>query len=233
MAKRKVSNPLALAVLSYLTREPMHPYDLVRTLRANGDARSVRFTSASAVYMVIEQLAKAGFVEERETARVGRRPEHTTYALTEAGRQEWHDWLRQLIAEPGYEYPQFVVALSLMAALPPGEAAELLRQRRETVAHLRAETRAGIDKALVGGLPPLFLADEEYRLALMDAEGGFIDGLIRQITDPETGWAPSWAEHLTQAPPEPTALGGLRWHPVLAPPLAPARPRASAGGAIP
>ena len=205
MAKRKVSNPLALAVLSYLTRGPMHPYDLVRTLRANGDARSVRFTSASAVYMVIEQLAKAGFVEERETSRAGRRPEHTTYALTEAGRQEWHDWLRHLIAEPEYEYPRFVVALSLMAALPPGEAAGLLQQRKEAVTRLRAEARASIDTALADGLPPLFLADEEYRLALLDAEGGYIDDLIRHIADPETGWAPSWAEHLRQEPPAPTA----------------------------
>jgi DNA-binding PadR family transcriptional regulator len=205
MAKRKVSNPLALAVLSYLTRGPMHPYDLVRTLRANNDARSVKFTSASAVYMVIEQLAKAGFVEERETARAGRRPEHTTYALTEAGHQAWHDWLRRLIAEPEYEYPRFVVALSLMAALPPGEVGELLRQRKETVTRLRAEARADLDKALADGLPPLFLADEEYRLALLDAECGFIDGLIGQITDPETGWAPSWAEHLRRTPPAPTA----------------------------
>jgi DNA-binding PadR family transcriptional regulator len=205
MAKRKVSNPLALAALSYLTRGPMHPYDLVRTLRANGDARSVKFTSASAVYMVIDQLARAGFVEERETARAGRRPEHTTYALTEAGYREWHDWLRDLIAEPRYEYPQFVVGLSLMAALPPGEAAGLLRQRKESVTRLRAEARAGIDKALADGLPPLFLADEEYRLALLDAEDGYIDGLIRQITDPETGWAPTWAEHHRQASPAPTA----------------------------
>ena len=205
MAKRRVSNPLALAVLSYLTRGPMHPYDLVRTLRANNDARSVKFTSASAVYMVIEQLAKAGFVEERETARACRRPEHTTYALTEAGHRAWHDWLRRLIAEPEYEYPRFVVALSLMAALPPGEVGELLRQRKETVTRLRAEARADIDKALADGLPPLFLADEEYRLALLDADCGFTDGLIRQITDPETGWAPSWAEHLRQTPPAPTA----------------------------
>ena len=205
MAKRKVSNPLALTVLSYMTRGPVHPYDLVRTLRANGDERSVKFTSSSAVYMVIDQLARAGFVEERETARAGRRPEHTTYALTEAGRQEWHDWLRDLVAVPRFEYPQFVVALSLLAALPPAEAAALLRQRAENVAKLRAQARADIDQALAGGLPPLFLADEEYRLALLDAESRYLDGLIGQITDPETGWAPSWAEHQRQAPPAPTA----------------------------
>jgi len=39
--KRKVSNLLALAVLSYLTQGPMHPYELGRTLRDHGDERSI------------------------------------------------------------------------------------------------------------------------------------------------------------------------------------------------
>ena len=197
---RKVSNPLALTVLSYLTRGPMHPYDLVRTLRDNADGRSVKFTPAS-VYMVIRQLAKAGFVVGHETLRTGMRPEHTTYVLTEAGREEWRHWLRELIEDPRHEYPQFVVALSLLAALPPGEVTGLLRTRSHRVAQVRAETQAMITQALAGGLAPLFLVDEEYRVALLDAEMAFLERLIERITDPEDGWARPWAEHLGQADP--------------------------------
>jgi hypothetical protein len=36
-------------------------------------------------------------------------------------------WLRDLIAEPEYEYPQFVTALSLIGALRPDDAVALLR----------------------------------------------------------------------------------------------------------
>ena len=118
--KRKVGNLLALAVLSYLTQRPMHPYELSRTLRDNGDARSIKFNHGS-LYMVVQQLAKAGFITEQETSREGQRPERTVYALTDAGRQELHDWLRELVEEPQHEYPHFVAALSLIAALPPGE----------------------------------------------------------------------------------------------------------------
>ena len=50
------------------------------------------------------------------------------YALTDAGRDELRDWLRELVEEPQHEYPHFVAALSLIAALPPGEVVELLRQ---------------------------------------------------------------------------------------------------------
>ena len=41
--KRKVSNLLALAVLSLLSQQPMHPYELGRNLREHGDYRIIKF----------------------------------------------------------------------------------------------------------------------------------------------------------------------------------------------
>lgn len=194
MAKRrKVGNLLALAVLSYLTRAPMHPYELGRTLRAHGDARSIKFNPGS-LYMVVQQLTKAGFIVEQETTRAGQRPERTVYALTEAGRHELRDWLRELVEEPQHEYPHFVAALSLIAALPPGEVVELLRRRLRRLAEQRAEIRDLIDSSVAGGLHPLFLVEEEYRLALLDAESSFVEQFIERITHPETGWGRLWAE---------------------------------------
>src|ERR687895_2932659 len=96
-SRRKVNNLLALAVLSYLTTGPKHPYELSRTLREHGDSRSIKFNHGS-LYMVVRQLAKAGFVAEHETARQGQRPERTVYALTDAGRTELHDWMAELVA---------------------------------------------------------------------------------------------------------------------------------------
>ena len=81
--KRKVGNLLALAVLSYLSQQPMHPYELGRSLREHGDDRSIKFNHGS-LYMVIGQLARAGFITEQETSRAGQRPERTVYALTDA-----------------------------------------------------------------------------------------------------------------------------------------------------
>lgn len=198
MVKRRVSNPLALPVMSYLTTRPMHRYDLVRTLTANDDGRSVKFTPAT-VYMVVEQLEKAGFIVEHETLRTGAYPERIVYALTDEGRAECREWLRSLIADPAHEYPQFALALSLIGALEPDDAVRLLEERRGRVEEVQAEDRASMEKALAAGLPPLFLVDEKYRLALMDAELGFIAGLIEDITAPETGWAGPWAAHLAQS----------------------------------
>ena len=191
--KRKVGNLLALAVLSYLSQQPMHPYELARTLREHGDDRSIKFNHGS-LYMVVQQLAKAGFITEVETSRDGQRPERTVYGLTEAGRAEFRDWLRDLVAEPAHEYPQFVAALSLVAALPPGEVISLLQQRLDRLAAARAQIRGVIDTALGQGVPELFLIEEQYRLALLDAETAFVEEFIGKINDPQTGWAPMWAQ---------------------------------------
>jgi DNA-binding PadR family transcriptional regulator len=199
--KRPVSNLLALAVLSYLTQAPMHPYELGRTLREHGDARSIKFNHGS-LYMVFQQLEKAGFVTAQETSREGQRPERTVYAITDAGRREQRDWLRELVEEPRHEYPHFVAALSLIAALPPDEAVELLGRRLERLAAQRAESRRIVADTVGSGVHPLFLVEEEYRLALLDAEAAFVEGFRDRITDPETGWAPLWAElHRTKETP--------------------------------
>jgi DNA-binding PadR family transcriptional regulator len=190
--RRRVSNLLALAVLSYLTQRPMHPYQLGRALRDHDDARSIKFNSGS-LYMVIEQLVRAGLIVEQETTRDGRRPERTVYTLTDAGRVEAREWLRELVQSPRHEYPHFVAALSLIAALPPGEVVELLRRRAHRLREERAEIRERIDRAVGGGLHPLFLVEEEYRIALLDAESAFVDWFIERINDPQTGWGDPWA----------------------------------------
>ncbi len=191
--KRKVANLLALAVMSYLSQQPMHPYELGRTLREHGDARSIKFNHGS-LYMVVGQLARAGYITELETSRAGQRPERTVYALTDAGRAEFRSWLAELVAEPQHEYPHFVAALSLIAALPPNEVVDLLHQRLDRLGQARTEVRGVIDTTLAQGVPELFLVEEEYRLVLLDAETSFVEGFIRKITDPETGWGPGWAQ---------------------------------------
>lgn len=191
MAKRReVGNLLALAVLSYLTQGPMHPYELSRTLRTNGDARSIKFNHGS-LYMVVQQLARAGLIAEQGTSRDGQRPERTVYALTDAGRAELRDWLSELVQEPQHEYPQFVAALSLIGALRPKDVLALLRTRLGRLAELRAEIRTLIDETLATGVHPLFIVEEEYRLALLEADATFVEGFITRIAD---DWGPQWTE---------------------------------------
>jgi DNA-binding PadR family transcriptional regulator len=170
----------------------MHPYQLSRTLRQHGDDRSVKFTHGS-LYMVVQQLERAGFVRAQGTAREGQRPERTLYGLTDAGRAELKAWMRDIVAEPAHEYPQYVAALSMIGALPPGEVVDLLSARLRGLAAMRAEARALRDGAIENGVHPLFLVEEEYRIALLDADAAFTRQFIERIRGAD-GWASQWQE---------------------------------------
>ncbi|HZR99577.1 MAG TPA: PadR family transcriptional regulator, partial [Chloroflexota bacterium] len=74
--KRKVSNPLALAVLALLLERSMHPYELAATLRQRGKSASIKLNYGS-LYTAVAALQRAGFIEPRGTVRAGRRPERT------------------------------------------------------------------------------------------------------------------------------------------------------------
>ena len=129
MAKRKMSNPLALAVLSLLIERPMHPYEMSSTMRERVKEESIKLNYGS-LYSVVDSLVKHGLIEVHETVREGRRPERTVYAITDAGRTELVDWLSELLSIPVKEFTQFEAALSLMACLPPDEVSRLLHTRR-------------------------------------------------------------------------------------------------------
>ncbi|TWP52692.1 PadR family transcriptional regulator [Lentzea tibetensis] len=195
--RRKVANPLALAVLAHLVMGPMHPYELGKQLKETGKDRNIKYNRGS-LYMVVEQLRKAGFIVEHETVKDTQRPERTVYALTDAGRDEMYDWMRQLVSDPQHEYPQFGVALSLIAVLSPTEAVELLRDRVGALAKEISETRSLIGKAGDDGVEWVFLVEEEYRISLLDAELRFVTGLISSFEG--TDYRRSWEQHFGREP---------------------------------
>ena len=138
MTRRRVSNPLALAVLACLTEKPMHPYEISTTLRTRGKEKSIKLNYGS-LYAVVESLQKHGLITARETTREGRRPERTVYEITAAGVDEFEDWLAELLSTPARDFTSLEAGLSLMPGLPPDEVARLLDDR---AVRLRSEVRA-------------------------------------------------------------------------------------------
>jgi DNA-binding PadR family transcriptional regulator len=177
---------LALAVLALLFERPMHPYEMGVILRQRHKEESIKFRYGS-LYTVIDLLVRRDFVAARETERDGKRPERTVYEITSAGRDELHAWMSDLIGEPVKEYPQFEAALCLLPVLPPDEALVLLRQRLTRIEAKVAALESHFREPDVQRVPPLFLIENEYRLALVKAERLFIADVIKRI---ENGWGP-------------------------------------------
>ncbi|MGV9215247.1 helix-turn-helix transcriptional regulator [Micromonospora sp. RB23] len=178
--RRKVGNLLALAVLSALVQRPMHPYEMASTLRAWGKDQDMEFKWGS-FYTVIRNLDKHELITAVESVREGRRPERTVYRITDAGRAELVDWARELVGTPMPEHPRFRAGLSVLAALHPDEATDLLRQRLERLDDALRRDRDTLD-AHLREIPRLFLVENEYDLAIRDAEAAWLRALLAELT---------------------------------------------------
>ena len=182
MAKRrKISNLLALSLLTLLMERPMYPYEMAATLRQRGKDEAIKINWGS-LYTVVQNLEKYGFIEAVDVVREGRQPERTTYQITDAGRAELKDWLRELISEPAREYTRFEAALGDCAVLPPDELVGLLQQRLYLLEAAITQHQAGLE-AWVTQVPRLFLIESEYHLALRRAEAEWVRGLLTEFTD--------------------------------------------------
>ena len=178
--RRKVSNLLALSLLTLLTERPMYPYEMATQLRERGKDNAIKINWGS-FYTVVQNLEKNGFIEAVEVAREGRQPERTTYQITDAGRAELKDWLRELLSVPDQEHSSFEAALGEAAVLPPDELIDLLQQRLAALERANVQLQAQLE-TLVAQLPRLFLIESEYYLAQRRAEEEWVRGLLKEFT---------------------------------------------------
>src|SRR2546423_7219988 len=106
----------ALVILALLFERPMHGYEIRRLARQRGKGDVVDLRPGS-LYRTIERLERAGLVEPVETTREGKFPERTVYQVTERGREELQEWLRELVSTPMKDYPQFLQAIATLPVL--------------------------------------------------------------------------------------------------------------------
>jgi len=180
MARRKVSNPLALAVLALLTEKPMHPYEISSTLRERAKEESIKLNYGS-LYSVVESLRKHGLIDVHEIVRDGKRPERTVYEITDAGREELVDWHSELLSFPVKEFTQFEAALSLMPVQSPDAVVRLLEVRRFRLGTEVVSMEAVIDTMAKEGMPYLWAIEADYALQLRRAELRFVEELLDKI----------------------------------------------------
>jgi len=194
MTRRKVSNPLALAVLACLYERPMHPYEIASTLRERHKDESIKLNYGS-LYSVVESLKGHALITEQETERQGNRPERTVYQITDAGRLELIDWLSELLCRPVKEFTRFEAGLSLLPVLPPKDVVALLEERcRRLVVEL--EQYQTLRKLVATHqVPRLFLIESEYRMTLREAELKWTRALIADITSGSLEGMDRWLQH--------------------------------------
>jgi DNA-binding PadR family transcriptional regulator len=180
--------PLALAVLITLVEKPMHPYEMKLQMRDRGQDR-VGSGSAS-LYDTVARLAKNGYIEPLETSREGKRPERTTYQITEFGTDELREWLRELVAVPSRDLPPFSTALMFIAALRDKTEVLALLQTREVTLESEIAAAETMLKAMVEErqLPRLFVLEDEFATALKRCELDWVRALAKDLQTGALPW---------------------------------------------
>jgi DNA-binding PadR family transcriptional regulator len=163
MTKRKVSNPLALAVLACLAERPMHPYEMASTMRERHKDDSIKLNYGS-LYSVIESLCRNQFIVAKETEKAGNRPEYT----------------------------QFQAGLALLPVLSPEEAVKLLTRRCEMLELGLAKERSILDYTRSKDLARLFVIDREYAAMLREAELKWTRALVEEVRSGKLDGMADW-----------------------------------------
>jgi DNA-binding PadR family transcriptional regulator len=178
---------LGITVLALLFERPMHPYEMYQLLIQRRDDRLVKIRPGS-LYHTVDRLERQELVAVLGTEREGNRPERTTYAVTEAGRAALTVRIREILATPVSEYPQFPVALAEAHNLDAGTVCELLGER---VSRIDEDIREleGMRQAVVAeDIPRVFWFGMDYLRAVAKAEADWLRGLIVEIESGELPW---------------------------------------------
>jgi DNA-binding PadR family transcriptional regulator len=185
MASRALRSPLSLVVLGLLAEQPLHPYAMRMLMGERGHERTVRAGGAS-LYDAVARLERAGLIAVESSSREGRRPERTTYRITDAGKLELQALVRAGLGE--LEGPEtFQSAISFMYALPRREVTQLLDQRIAALNALIEHADAGIGEA-AQTVPAIFLSEERYAQHLRTAERDWITQFAQQIRSGQLAW---------------------------------------------
>jgi DNA-binding PadR family transcriptional regulator len=202
-------SPLSMVVLSLVCEEPMHPYRMQALIRERGKDQIANVAQRNSVYQTIAALRRAGLIAIRETSREERRPERTTYEVTEAGRLTLRSWMRTVLSVPARAFPDFPAALSLVAGAKPDEVRSLLETRIGAL-----ETRVAELEKPVPNLPRLFLLESEYMAVLVRAEIVWLRAVVADLRAGRLTWSEKWLRQIAAqwAPPSGNPSGPQSSH---------------------
>ena len=164
----------------------MHPYQMQRLIKERAKDEVVNVERRASLYQSIHQLHRAGLIAVKETQREEKWPERTVYALTDKGRETLESWMRDGLATPAQEFPEFPAILSFIAALSPEDALRQLEKRAEALAEKIAQVDAALREA--DWVPRLFLLELEYMRAMLDAELTWVRALVNDLRSSEITW---------------------------------------------
>ena len=201
MSKSVKHSAIALATLTMLYEEPMHPYRMQQLIKERGKDEVINVTQRASLYQTINRLEREGLIAAQSVSRDENRPERTVYELTDAGRQTMVDWMHQILSTPSPEFPEFPAALSVLAVLTPKDARQQLERR---VTALEAELkRIDVGLTKVRFLPRVFLLEMELIRANYATELKWVRSVVEDLRSGKLTWNEKWLRKMAKKFSEP------------------------------
>lgn len=186
MARAQLS-PLGVAALALLVEAPMHPYEMYQLLMARHEDRLVKVRPGT-LYHAVARLESDGLLEATGTDRDGRRPERTTYRITDDGRAALSQRLAGMLSEAVNEYPVFPHAIAEAHNLPSDVVLELLDSRLGALEEQLAFLARGREAVIAKGVERRYWVDVEYQQAMLRCEIDWIRGFQAELRSGELPW---------------------------------------------
>jgi DNA-binding PadR family transcriptional regulator len=187
---------LAVAVLAFLAEEPMHAYRMQQLIRQRAKDSVVNVAQRNSIYQTISRLQRLELIKVHKTHRVEGRPERVTYEISEEGTAVLQHWMKEMVAVPAAEFPEFPAALAFLPILSHKDAVRQLKSRLAALEQRLAEAVAGAKAAQQMGLPRLFLIEDEYQQAMLRTELSWVRSLIADMESGEITWNVKWLRKL-------------------------------------
>lgn len=181
---------IGMAILAMLYESPMHPYRMQQLIKDRGKHEVINVSQRGSLYQTINRLEREGLIAAQKIAKAENRPERTIYEISAAGTETLRGWIRDMLATPVKEYPEFPAALSVICLLPVKDVLAQLRKRTEALETELKRVEADLIQASF--LPRLFLLEMELIRAQVATELTWVKTVVSDLYTGKLKWTDAW-----------------------------------------
>ncbi len=158
----------ATMLLGLIYEKPLNAYEIIKIL----NYMNVKWwfnIADSTVYSTLKTLEKKEYITGT-TEKVGNMPDRTVYSLSDKGRDEFQDTLRQSILQFDYDTNIFSIAAFFLNVFTPDEQQRLLQERLNLLQKYRAGITKQVNPLWENKVSASHAANVKRMIDLVDAE---------------------------------------------------------------
>ena len=173
-----------LVILGLLRERPLYGYEIKQIIEEHmSDWTSIAFGS---IYFALDKLADEKFVEKVQAEQENKRPARSVYQITDQGRREFLQLLRNSWRQAERQYFSLDICLFFLESLPLDEVKNYLQLRQsslQTTLEYLSSHRA--EQMSLPEVPRLATAIFDHTLVHTQAELSWVSDLLQRLESGE------------------------------------------------